>query len=519
MKDFSWMRSPDNWTYFLSGAVALLVFFVIPVPQGLAERERYATDRVLFRLKDDVGEAFPDGSSPMGGGDLVERLGMPDGVRIISGGGDRGGGGISAMGVEENAFAAPYHVLWLNGLMTVEDCLVRLGGHPLIEYVEVDGIGEGGNIPPNDPSYAQQWHHAKIQSPEVWRTTRGSEEVVVAVLDTGVNGSLAEFQGRMVPGYNFVSDSPLANDDHGHGTAVAGVIAANANNGHLVTGVDWNCRIMPVKVLDRNNTGYYSWWADAIYFAVANGARVINLSAGGDTDNNTLKNAVRHAVREGVVFVSITHNDGTGVVRFPGRMPESITVGATERDDRWASFSNWGTGIDLVAPGRDIYTVSRTGTLTWWWGTSFAAPQVSAVAALLLSVRPDLDQEGVRLLLRAGADDQVGDWRDVPGFDFYHGAGRLNAFHSLTLATVAISEVERLPDEAVRLRWPAPANAALKRPFAVEYSEDLRGWRPVGTGPVYSGTAGLGEWIDGGGAGRAHPASVSRRFYRVIVRE
>lgn len=128
-----------------------------------------------------------------------------------------------------------------------------------------------------------------------WDITHGTTNVIVAVLDSGLTPS-AEFTNRLVAGYNFVSNTTDTTDDHGHGTAVAGVILANANNTNLVAGVDWYCRLMPIKVLDANNTGLYSWWAQGIDFAVTNGAKVINLSAGGSSTSTTLTRTITNAI-------------------------------------------------------------------------------------------------------------------------------------------------------------------------------------------------------------------------------
>lgn len=480
---------------------------------GLGERDWIdggwaSTDRVLVGLRGELLERVLDSDV------LVARLGLPAGVEVRQGGaghlGSRSGNDLSEI---------PFHVVQLNGRLGIREALVRLKGHPLVKYAEPDAIGTGAGLNPSDPEYHRQWHHETIESPEAWAVTEGGSGIIVAVLDTGLNTGLAEFEGRVQNGYDFVNKRSFVGDDHGHGTSVAGVIAANANNDLLVAGIDWACRVMPVKVLDSNNSGLYSWWADGIYFAVANGARVINLSAGGFSSSTTLGNAIRHAVSNGVIFISITHNDGTGTIRFPGRMPEVITVGATERDDRRASFSNWGPEIDLVAPGRDIYTVSRTGSLTWWWGTSFAAPQVAGVAALLLGLRPELTQEDVRLLLRAAAEDGVGDGQDEPGFDPYYGAGRLNAADTIALATTRLESPAWVEGNFVRLHWRARPNAAQKVPFAIEFSDDLADWEPVYPEPeiVFSDT--YAEWVDGDGANRPAPGLVGRRFYRVLIRD
>jgi hypothetical protein len=144
-------------------------------------------------------------------------------------------------------------------------------------------------------------------------------------------------------------------------------------------GVDWNCRIMPLKVLNSSNSGFYSWWAAAVDFAAANGADVINLSAGGSTTSTTFTNAIDNAINAGVIFVTITHNDGSGTVRYPGSLPQCITVGASGPTGVISGFSNYGTATDLVAPGgiggsggsytTNMVATNLNGDNNWFWGT------------------------------------------------------------------------------------------------------------------------------------------------------
>jgi len=394
------------------------------------------------------------------------------------------------------------------------DIMQRLKNHPLVEYVELDHVGTGGGTVPNDPNYGSQWHLPKIAAPNAWDITTGSSSVIVAVLDTGLNNSDGEFTGRTVAGYDFVNNDSDPADDHGHGTAGAGVIAANANNGVLVAGVDWKCKVMPIKVLDANNSGFYSWWAAGLDWAVAHGCKVANLSGGGGSSDTTLSQSILNAIANGVIFVTITHNDGSGTIRFPGSLTNCITLGATDAQDRRSLFSNYGPQIDLVAPGTNIYTVYYTGGLTYWWGTSFAAPQASGVAALLASLKPNITHEQVQTLLCAGAEDQVGDASDTPGFDNFYGWGRLNAYNTLLLAQTQVTAIRSNND--VTLSWRSPANAASKKPYRIQFANSASGpWTTLGTSSNFTYGATNSSWRDNGSETGGLPALY--RFYRLRI--
>jgi subtilisin family serine protease len=398
--------------------------------------------------------------------------------------------------------------------------LSNLRRHPWVDYAEEDGVGSGGFIP-NDPDFRSQWHHrnvsqpaAAIQTTFAWDVTSGTSNVIVAVLDSGLNTALAEFAGRVLPGFNFASNNAAVDDDHGHGTAVAGTLAAAGNNQALVAGVDWHCRLLPVKVLGYDNTGQYSWWAQGIDFAVSRGAKVINLSAGGFGTSTTLTRAITNAIARGTIFVTISHNDGSGTVRYPGNLPECITIGATDSHDRRCGFSNFGPQVDLVAPGTNIVTVGSNGSAQSWWGTSFAAPLVSGVCALMAAVRPDLDPQQARNLLVAGADDLVGDAEDQPGYDPYYGWGRLNARNSLILAQTRIRSLVPTNGTDLHLSWACPTNAATKNLYQIERASSADGPWSLASKPdqfVFNGNE--CGWID--------PRAATNRtqsFYRIRLR-
>jgi len=493
-----------------SAGIALLVYsplafaswpFASPDPH-----KGYAEDHLIIKFHRSRTEAFADTHSTNVLGDLSRELHVPF-VEVVE-------------AFPENTPQRDrldfdhFKFLRVRPPAKVHDILQRLTGHPLIEYVELDYVGQGGGTVPNDPNYGSQWHLPKIDAPNAWDITTGSSNVIVAVLDTGLNNSDGEFTGRTVAGYDFVNNDSDPGDDFGHGTAAAGVIAANTDNSVLAAGVDWKCKLMPIKVLDGNNSGFYSWWASGLDWAVAHGCKIANLSAGGTSSDNTLKQSILNAIASGVVFVTIAHNDGSGIIRFPGNLTNCITLGATDVQDRRASFSNYGPQIDLVAPGTNICTVWYLGGISYWWGTSLSAPQASGVAALLASLRPGITHEQVQTLLCAGAEDQVGDASDTPGFDNYYGWGRLNAYNTLLLAQTQVTAIRSNNDAT--LSWRSPANAASKKPYRIQFANSASGpWTTLGTSSNFTYGATNSSWRDNGSETGGLPAA--NRFYRLQI--
>jgi thermitase len=442
--------------------VAFIAAAMATHAENFAPGQRHALNHVIVKFKDTALSPAIEGRDNEVAR-LNRKLALPRGATLRE----------SAWGKTKRV-AADFMYLDLPPGLSVADCLGRLKKLPEIEYAEPDGIGHGGGeLIPTDLDFVFQWHHrntvkptASSHTPEAWTITTGANTTIVAVLDTGINTTLGEFSRRLVPGYNFVSNTTDPSDDHGHGSAVSTVLCGNANNALGGAGVNWNCRLMPVKVLNEVNYGLYSWWAQGINYAVANGAKVINLSAGGTGSSIALTTAINNAIAAGVIFVTITQNDGTGVITYPGNLADPITVGATDQQDRRSTFSNYGSAIDLVAPGTAIHTIGRHGTLEFWNGTSFAAPQVAGVASLLCGLNPNLKQADIRALLCSGADDRVGDATDTAGFDIYYGNGRLNAYNSLLLAQTQIDQITTA-GAGLSISWTTPANAATRKPYEI----------------------------------------------------
>jgi|GEM_PF-347097 len=419
--------------------------------------------------------------------------------------------------------------------MSPEACVQRLRKSKLVEYAEVDPIGWGGALP-NDSNYSDQWYVGgnpvvgkHINTRLAWDLATGTSSVIVAVLDSGIESNNAEFAGRVVAGYDFANTDDDPADDHGHGTAVASVLAATGMNTNRGAGVDWKCRIMPVKVLEPDpgdptkTRGNYAWWALGINWAVTNGAKVINLSAGGwGTDtNNALRNAISNAIAHGCIFVTITHNNPGWGISYPGLLSESITVGGTDEVGSNCSFSASGPEIDLVAPATNIFTVTTGNTWLAWCGTSLSAPQVSGAASLICALRPGLNQYQVKALLCAGADDRdqksgLADTNDTAGFDNHYGWGRLNVYNSLVLARTEVDGFAATNDGDQVVSWATPLNASSNRPYRVAVAASMTSSWITATGIVYG--ASRATWRDDGTETGVHPTNVNTRMYKVRLK-
>ncbi|MGB3904320.1 MAG: S8 family peptidase, partial [Anaerolineae bacterium] len=266
-----------------------------------------------------------------------------------------------------------------------EEALVEvLTQDPRVEYAEVD-YAVHATIIPNDTRYYLQWGPAKIQAPAAWDVTVGSSDLIIAVVDTGVDLNHPDLNDKIVAGWDYANDDSDPQDDHGHGTHVAGIAAAETNNLQGIAGISWAARIMPVKVLDEHGDGYYSDVADGVHYACNNGAKIINLSLGGSNPSSTLKDALEDAYEDGCLMVAAAGNGGNAV-DYPGRYPETMAVAATNQSDTRAGFSDYGPEIDVAAPGVYIYSTLWNDKYGWKDGTSMAAPHVAGQAALIWSL-------------------------------------------------------------------------------------------------------------------------------------
>lgn len=369
----------------------------------------------------------------------------------------------------------------LPAALNPDELVQQLSASPELEAVQRNRAFRLHFVP-NDTYVAQQWALANIHAFEAWEVQRGRSEVLVAVIDSGidydhpdliqniyinpgedlnVNGRIdeADFNGVDDDGNGFMDDlrgwdftdapnypaggdylirdnDPM--DEMGHGTAVAGIIAATTDNGAGMAGVAHGCRLLPLRAMNANGYGEEDDVASAILYAVAMKAQVINMSWGDTFVTRLLDDVIRYAASQNVTLVASSGNSSTDIIHYPSGFEPVISVGASTQEDRLAGFSNFGPTVDLVAPGQKILstTLDAKYDSTSLQGTSFSAPFVSAAAALLLSETPTLSPVAVRGILTGTADDL-----GPAGWDAQYGAGRLNVYEALRSQSLSHVEI------------------------------------------------------------------------------
>lgn len=299
---------------------------------------------------------------------------------------------------------------------------------PGVLRVEADEAGLAAALVPADPGYVNQYALPMIRAPQAWDISTGATWVIVAVVDSGVDLTHPDLAPKLTAGYDFVGGDPVPDDECGHGTQIAGIVAAVTDNATGVAGVSWGARIMPVRVLDSTGFGTYENTAAGILWAVNHGAHVINLSMGGTKDPAVLRDAVLYAYSRGVTVVSAVGNYGSQVF-YPAAYPQVIAVAAVDQNAQPAAFSNAGPEVDVAAPGVDIYTTAMGGGYDLANGTSFAAPFVAGQAALIIGLQGGtLPPDQVAAIITGTALDIA-----APGRDDQTGAGLVQLDAALQL--------------------------------------------------------------------------------------
>ncbi|MFI6676106.1 S8 family serine peptidase [Kribbella sp. NPDC050470] len=342
----------------------------------------------------------------------------------------------SKLGATEEEQAGS-RVVKLKGKLSAPELLKKAKADPAVELASLSYRRRVSAVP-NDPFYpvvsgvGQAAYLNTVRVPQAWDVSKSTGSQVVAVLDTGVDAGHPDLVGRLVPGYNAVSSTrPNPVDDNGHGTMTLGIIAASANNGIGVAGVGWSAKAMPVKVAGADGVADDINIVEGIDWAVANGAKVLNMSFGNPGDNPVLHDAIKRAVAKGVVVVAAAGNDGSAVLQYPAAYPEVIAVAATNAGGVLTDFSSYGDWVDLAAPGWDVLSTgvrSMSEAVPYWFcsGTSCSAPIVAGVAALVKNKWPTYTPAQIESRLETLARDA-----GPRGTDPYYGAGILDAYAAL----------------------------------------------------------------------------------------
>lgn len=324
------------------------------------------------------------------------------------------------------------YLLNFKSTVNLEDARDRLAELYFIVSIEPNVIFFV-NQDPNDPLYPQLWGFQKISMPQAWDISTGSESILVGVIDSGIDINHPEFAGRLVGGYDFLRNDSIPDDELGHGTHVSGTIGAIGNNALGVAGINWNVKIIPLKICDASGKCLLSSLGNAINTGLQDGAKVFNMSLGGETPcPPSLQSAINASTNKGSIVVAAAGNSNGNADNFaPGNCQNVLTVGAVDIADArsvWSvsnnKGSNYGSVVEIAAPGTGIISTMPGGNYASKDGTSMASPHVAGAAALLLSVNPGLSAQQVF--------DCIVQNSDPISTDFPIGGKRLNVSKMLT---------------------------------------------------------------------------------------
>jgi len=355
------------------------------------------------------------------------------------------------------------------------DLLEDLAADPAVEYIEPNLRMRKASDWTKDPRFEEQWGLRAIQAPEAWQEGESTVQVTVAVLDTGVDYTHPDLVNRVDAqnGYNYIDGNSDVMDDDGHGTHVAGIIAAELNS-IGIAGVSGNAdvKILPLKVLDDQGNGTMYDVSFAIMDAVDKGADVINLSLSGERgreEPKMLQEAIAYALEHDVVVVAAAGNNGDRVGRYvPASIPGVIAISAVDEEMELSKFSNYGSEIALAAPGEEILSTYLRGRYVYASGTSQAAPFVSGTIALMKAAEPQLGIQEIEESLQRTAIDL-----GRKGPDEKYGYGLVNAYGALQEEEVSSAELRRILVDPVRLSL-RPGSAASLHATAIYQDQTQR---------------------------------------------
>lgn len=334
-----------------------------------------------------------------------------------------------------------------------------LSKNEYVEYIQENNKYKLNGFTPNDPYYSYQYYLNKSGITQTWEVSQGDSSIIIGIIDSGsdflhpdLNGAFKINYGEIPNnnidddkngyvddylGWNFVNNNSNPTDDNifSHGTAIAGVLGARIDNGLGIASIAPKCKLLTLKTFDSQGIGYDNDVAGAILYAVMRGVKVLNLSFGDYVYSYLLRDVIRFAYSKNIVIVTSAGNDASDVLHYPSAFDEVISVGASDSEDRRASFSAYGETVDIYAPGYQILSTSIVGKgssefnydYAYINGTSFSAPIVTGTAALLLSRNKNLTNEEIRGVLVSTTDY----FYNQNSWDHYYSSGKLNAINAL----------------------------------------------------------------------------------------
>ncbi len=313
-----------------------------------------------------------------------------------------------------------FYVLQIQSKYPIAKVLQQLNQQPFIEYAEENMILSLNNKKtfPNDPLFKEQYGLKRVNATKAWKTTQGSPQTMIAVIDTGVDYNHPDLKGQVIKGKDFVDQDEDPMDENGHGTHCSGISAAITNNQIGIAGMAPKVKVLAVRVLNADGDGYLADVTNGITYAADRGAKVISLSLGSSRGSHTLQRAIQYAKEKGSIIIAAAGNDGTSLPTYPAYYSNVIAVAATDKNDRKASFSNYGHWVDLAAPGVDIISTWLNNNYQNLSGTSMSTPFVAGIAGLLASEGKSPQQ--IEQILKQTADP-------ITGTGLYWNHGRVNA--------------------------------------------------------------------------------------------